>query len=57
MIQILKDTKNSLFNGCDFVLQLGEERKNTKIKLLQITDMQFDICHIPTLTPYNPFDY
>ncbi len=31
--------KNHL--GCDFVLSLGEERKNTKIKLLQLTDMQF----------------
>lgn len=31
--------KNHL--GCDFVLQLGAERKNTKIKLLQLTDMQF----------------
>ena len=31
--------KNHL--GCDFVLALGEERKNTKIKLLQLTDMQF----------------
>lgn len=27
-------------NGCDFILQLGEERKGTKIKLLQLTDMQ-----------------
>lgn len=29
------------FDGCDFVLQLGAERMNTKIKLLQLTDMQF----------------
>ena len=34
-MQILKDTL-----GCDFVLSLPSERKNTKIKLLQITDMQ-----------------
>ena len=27
--------------GCDFVLALEAERKNTKIKLLQLTDMQF----------------
>ena len=32
---ILKDTF-----GCDFVLSLPENRKNTKIKLLQLTDMQ-----------------
>jgi len=29
------------FGGCDFVLQLGEERAGTKIRVLQITDMQF----------------
>ena len=34
-----KILKNHL--GCDFVLQLDEDRKNTKIKLLQLTDMQF----------------
>ena len=28
------------FFGCDFVVQLGEARKNTPIKLLQITDTQ-----------------
>ena len=31
---------NSIFNGCDFVVQLGAERKDTNIKLLQITDTQ-----------------
>ena len=31
---------NERFNGCDFVIALGEERKNTQIKLLQITDTQ-----------------
>ena len=36
MAKILKDHL-----GCDFVLELGEARKNTKIKLLQLTDMQF----------------
>ncbi len=41
MSQILRNVENTKFNGCDFVLQLGEERKNSKIKLLQITDMQF----------------
>ena len=28
-------------NGCDFLISLDESRRNTKIKLLQITDMQF----------------
>lgn len=32
--------ENSKFSGCDFVVQLGSERKNTPIKLLQITDTQ-----------------
>jgi len=35
MSSILKNTM-----GCDFVLELPESRKNTKIKLLQLTDMQ-----------------
>ncbi len=30
----------SEFPGCDFVIRLGEQRKNTPIKLLQLTDMQ-----------------
>lgn len=33
--RIIKDTC-----GCDFVIELPAERKNTKIKLLQLTDMQ-----------------
>ena len=41
MAKILKDNKPACFAGCDFVLQFDESRKNTKIKLLQITDMQF----------------
>ncbi|MBQ8163661.1 MAG: metallophosphoesterase [Clostridia bacterium] len=32
---------NQTFDGCDFVLQLDKQRKGTKIKLLQLTDMQF----------------
>lgn len=36
--QIKKDGKK--FEGCDFVVQLGVNRKNTPIKLLQITDTQ-----------------
>lgn len=31
--------KNEIL-GCDFVVNLGEERKNTKIKVLQLTDTQ-----------------
>ena len=31
---------NRIFKGCDFVVQLGAERKDTNIKLLQITDTQ-----------------
>ena len=38
MSEIIKGGKN--FDGCDFVLRLDSDRKNTKIKLLQITDMQ-----------------
>jgi len=34
----MKILKNAL--GCDFVLDFPAERKNTKIKLLQLTDMQ-----------------
>lgn len=36
--KILKNNENTVFDGCDFVVQLPEERKN--IKILQITDMQ-----------------
>ena len=40
-MKILKITENnSIFDGCDFVVQLGEKRENTNIKLLQITDTQ-----------------
>lgn len=35
------ETTNPVFGGCDFVVQLGEERSGMPIKLLQITDMQF----------------
>ena len=41
MAKIIKWAEKADFCGCDFVLELTEERKNTKIKLLQITDMQF----------------
>ena len=36
--QIKKDGK--MFEGCDFVVQLGVNRKSTPIKLLQLTDTQ-----------------
>ena len=39
MSEILKNP--SAFPGCDFVLQLGEKRGGTEIRILQITDMQF----------------
>ena len=38
--EILKYDENSIFNGCDFVVRLPENRANTEIKILQITDMQ-----------------
>lgn len=38
--KIVIKQSNEIFNGCDFVVQLGEGRKNTQIKLLQLTDTQ-----------------
>ena len=38
-MEILKNNEN--FKGCDFVVKLDKSRKGTKIKILQITDMQF----------------
>ena len=35
---IIKNNDKSI---CDFILDLGADRKNTEIRLLQITDMQF----------------
>ena len=37
---ILKGEENNAFAGCDFVVSLSEDRINTKIKILQLTDMQ-----------------
>ena len=34
-MKILKNNEN--FKGCDFVVKLDKSRKNTKIKILQIT--------------------
>ncbi len=39
-VTILKNVKDTHFDGCDFVLQLPENRKGTNVKILQITDMQ-----------------
>ena len=41
MTEIIRNTTSSPFEGCDFAVQLGAERKDSKIRLLQITDMQF----------------
>lgn len=40
MSTILRGTDASRFPGCDVVVQLGAARKNTKIRLLQLTDTQ-----------------
>ena len=37
---ILKELNNTLFDGCDFVVQLPESRKDKSVNILQITDMQ-----------------
>lgn len=37
---IIKRGERPCFDGCDFVVQLPPERKGTKIRLLQLTDMQ-----------------
>ena len=38
---IIKKNLPTCFAGCDSVVVLNEDRRNTKIRLLQITDMQF----------------
>lgn len=41
MIYGKNDQKNfKFFEGCDFVLELGQERKGDEIRVLQLTDMQ-----------------
>ena len=37
---IIKGAQDKRFTGCDFVVQLSQDRKNTKVKILQLTDMQ-----------------
>ena len=39
-MQIIKQTDNISFAGCNFVVQLPAERKETSVRILQITDMQ-----------------
>lgn len=39
-MKIIDKTKETAFNGCDFVVQLPEGRKGTPIKILQLTDIQ-----------------
>lgn len=39
-IKIIKENLSKHFQGCDIVVQLGQEREDTEIKLLQLTDMQ-----------------
>ena len=39
-VTILKELKDTIFDGCDFVVQLPENRKGKNVKILQITDMQ-----------------
>ena len=66
MARILKYENDERFFGCDFVLELGEERRNTKIELLQITDMQFidasqrrtpDRLRIDEINAWNPKNF
>ena len=40
MVKIITGADRASFAGCDFVVQLGEARKTTPIRLLQLTDMQ-----------------
>ena len=36
-MEIIKNTENTVFDGCDFVVRIDEKRK---VKILQLTDMQ-----------------
>lgn len=38
--EIIRGKENKAFDGCDFVVRLSDDRKNSKIKILQITDTQ-----------------
>ena len=37
---IIRGKELRAFEGCDFVVRLTSDRKNTKVKILQLTDMQ-----------------
>ena len=37
---IVKGEEAKAYLGCDYVVRLASDRKNTKIKILQITDTQ-----------------
>ena len=38
--EILKNLENTVFDGCDFVVRLPEERRGREVRVLQLTDMQ-----------------
>lgn len=38
--EIIRNTENTVFDGCDFVVQLPEERSGQSVRVLQLTDMQ-----------------
>lgn len=40
MSRLIEKPDQGRFSGCDFILQLPEERRGTPVRLLQITDMQ-----------------
>ena len=37
---VIKNTENTVFAGCDFVVQTAAEKKGQPIRILQLTDMQ-----------------
>lgn len=39
-MEILRGSKSKNTFGCDFTVKLPEDKKNGKIKILQLTDMQ-----------------
>lgn len=40
LANVIRDTSETSFFGCDFVLQLPQERNGDSVRLLQLTDMQ-----------------
>jgi len=66
MVKIINNTVSSHFDGCDFVVQLGDTKKDKKIRLLQITDMQlidsmqrrtFDRLRIDEINAWMPDNF